>query len=66
MIEARGDLVSGAYVVPPATTVPEEAEAFVDLHSQDGLASAGGILSGIVLAIVLWVILLVPLLLLFR
>jgi hypothetical protein len=67
MMQVRGELVSDVYVVPPASTVPEEAEGVEEIQSEDALASAGGILSGLALAIVLWVILLVPvLLLLFR
>ena len=67
MMQVPGELVSGVYVGPPASTVAEQAEGFEEVQSDDALASAGGILSGLVLAIVLWVILLIPvLLLLFR
>ena len=67
MMQVRGEVVSGVYVVPPASTASEQAEGFEEIQSEDALASAGGILSGIAVAIVLWVILLVPvLLLLFR
>jgi hypothetical protein len=65
MIQVRGELVSGVYVASPVSTVSEQAEAFEEVQSDEALASAGGILSGIALAIVLWVILLVPILLLF-
>jgi len=66
MIQVRVQLASDVYIVPPAPTVPEQAEVFEEVQAEDALASAGGILSGLALAIVLWVILLVPLLLLFR
>jgi len=66
MIQVRGQLASDVYIVPPAPTVPEQAEVFEEVQAEDALASAGGILSGLALAIVLWVILLVPVLLLFR
>ena len=70
MIQAGGDLVSAVYATPehcvPASVVPEDAHVFEDRQSEDALASAGGILSGIAFAIVLWVVLLVPFLFLFR
>jgi hypothetical protein len=70
MIQAGGDLVSAVYAAPescvPASVVPDDAGAFEDRQSEDALASAGGILSGMAFAIVLWVLLLVPVLFLLR
>ena len=63
MMQGPGELVSGVYVAPPPTAVSDQ-EGFEEVQSEDTLASAGGILSGLAIAIVLWVILLVPVVLL--
>ena len=63
MMHVHGEVASGVYAAPPASTVPEPGEAFEEVQCEEALTSAGGILTGIALAIVLWVVLLVPILL---